>query len=114
MSITDYATGRQLRANLARTVSDEAHNMAKQYKYLFACEVFTGKELKDVKSDAKYDTEIQVLNKDTFDVLADLLTEGLFPVGLNMASDYKPGGGWWNGSIAQEESLFYRSTYCVS
>lgn len=33
---------------------------------------------------------------------------------LNLASDYVPGGGWRKGSLAQEESLFYRSTYDLS
>lgn len=36
------------------------------------------------------------------------------PLVLNMASDQKPGGGWLKGASAQEESLFYRSTYALS
>ncbi|KAJ3057393.1 hypothetical protein HK097_007572 [Rhizophlyctis rosea] len=49
---------------------------------------------------------------DTLDVAIRLkATENLNPLILNMASIFKPGGGWQNGSSAQEEQIFYRSTY---
>jgi uncharacterized protein (TIGR02452 family) len=51
---------------------------------------------------------------DTFNVVQRLIDRKLNPVGMNMASVFKPGGGWLNGSLAQEESLFYRSTYNAS
>ncbi|KAJ3040517.1 hypothetical protein HDV00_010827 [Rhizophlyctis rosea] len=49
---------------------------------------------------------------DTLDIAIHLKRkEGLNPLILNMASQFKPGGGWQNGSAAQEEQLFYRTTY---
>ncbi|KAJ3042955.1 hypothetical protein HDV00_006262 [Rhizophlyctis rosea] len=55
---------------------------------------------------------IRIINGDTIDVAIELkTTERLNPLILNMASQWRPGGGWQNGSAAQEEQLFYRSTY---
>ncbi|KAF2418250.1 hypothetical protein EJ08DRAFT_621821 [Tothia fuscella] len=33
---------------------------------------------------------------------------------LNLASEYKPGGGWLTGALAQEESICYRSSLYLS
>lgn len=58
--------------------------------------------------------QVNIVNGDTIDVAYRLQREGLNPLVLNMASAWCPGGGWRKGSKAQEESLFYRSTYAVS
>ena len=54
---------------------------------------------------------IKVLEMDTLDTAKIILAEtrNKFLV-LNMASDFVPGGGYRKGSLAQEESLFYRTT----
>jgi uncharacterized protein (TIGR02452 family) len=57
---------------------------------------------------------IEIINGNTIDVGYDLWTQGFNPLLLNMASEFCPGGGWRKNSTAQEESLFYRSTYCLS
>lgn len=66
------------------------------------------------KDDNEYKTEVYVVNDDTIDAAYKLQQEGLRPVVLNMASAWRPGGGWRKGARAQEESLFYRSTYAIS
>lgn len=72
------------------------------------------RRLKIEDFEAKESAQIRVVNGDTFDVARLLQEEGLSPLVLNMASCFKPGGGWRNGAKAQEESLFYRSTYAIS
>ena len=52
---------------------------------------------------------IEVKDMDTFDYAMDLCDQGYRPLVLNMASDYKPGGGVRSGKTAQEECLFRRS-----
>ena len=52
---------------------------------------------------------IEVEDMDTFDCAIDLCEAGYHPLVLNMASDYKPGGGVRSGKTAQEECLFRRS-----
>jgi uncharacterized protein (TIGR02452 family) len=52
---------------------------------------------------------IEVENIDTFDMAIQYDNEGLDVMVLNMASDYKPGGGVGSGKTAQEEVLFRRS-----
>lgn len=57
---------------------------------------------------------IEVENMDSFDFAKRLIDQGMDPLVLNLASDYTPGGGWRRGAMAQEETLFYRSTYAFS
>ena len=58
-------------------------------------------------------TKAEIENSDTFDMAIKYVNnkQGLNPLVLNMASDYKPGGGVETGSKAQEEDLFRRSNY---
>jgi uncharacterized protein (TIGR02452 family) len=56
-------------------------------------------------------TKIDILNQETITAAYALMDEKLNPMILNFASDKRPGGGCFNGSLAQEESLFYRSLY---
>ena len=51
-----------------------------------------------------------MVDKDALEVAKDLFR----PLVLNLASDFRPGGGWKKGSMAQEESIFYRTTYSLS
>jgi uncharacterized protein (TIGR02452 family) len=46
---------------------------------------------------------------DTLDMAQDFVQSKLNPLVLNMASDYKPGGGVISGKTAQEECIFRRS-----
>lgn len=62
----------------------------------------------------KMNTKILFYPYDTIDTAIILMRKGLRPCVLNMASVLKPGGGWMKGSSAQEEQLFYRSTYALS
>lgn len=61
-------------------------------------------------------TAIRVLNADTIDAAIDLSTPSvsLLPkkpvLVLNMANAYHSGGGWLEGSLAQEEAMCYRSS----
>jgi len=61
----------------------------------------------DIQTDNK--PIIEVCNSDTFDLAIDYVNQGYYPMVLNMASAFKPGGGVANGKSAQEEELFRRS-----
>lgn len=52
---------------------------------------------------------VSVLNIDTLVAAMNLCKEGLKPAVLNMASEYKPGGGVASGKTAQEECIFRRT-----
>lgn len=52
---------------------------------------------------------IEIINEDSFNLAIKYVIDGHKPLVLNMASDYKPGGGVASGKTAQEEELFRRS-----
>ena len=62
----------------------------------------------------KYDTVIKVVNDDCIYVAKEMISRGLKPAMLNMASFSTPGGGVVNGSAAQEESIFRRTNIFLS
>lgn len=54
---------------------------------------------------------VRVVNQDTFEAAEEITQKGHRPLVLNLASDFKPGGGVEKGAKAQEEDLFRRSDY---
>lgn len=68
--------------------------------------------VKNMKCRIKHkDMEVNINNEDTLVMAEKFVKDGLNPAVLNMASNFKPGGGVRNGSSAQEEELFRRSNY---
>lgn len=69
----------------------------------------------DLEKRKTYITRIDVKNMDTFDAAKVIIKNyKKKPLVLNMASEMRPGGGWRKNAIAQEEVLFYKSTYSMS
>lgn len=63
-------------------------------------------------SDYNDNLQLEVVNEDAFQTVRNFgFTNDDNVLVLNLASEYKPGGGAKNGRIAQEESLFYQSNY---
>jgi uncharacterized protein (TIGR02452 family) len=56
-----------------------------------------------------YKNEVEVINEDSLNMAMRYKQMGLNPLVLNMASEWKPGGGVTKGSMAQEECLFRRT-----
>jgi uncharacterized protein (TIGR02452 family) len=57
---------------------------------------------------------VEVHEMDTLQCAESLIKQGLRPLVLNMASAAHAGGGYRHGALAQEETLFYKSTYALS
>jgi len=66
-------------------------------------------EVEDIDNNGVSETIVDVCNQDTLDMAMDYCEAGFKPLVLNMASDYKPGGGVASGKTAQEECLFRRT-----
>lgn len=60
------------------------------------------------------DTIISVENTTSLDMAQTLVKNGCNPLVLNMASNYRPGGGVRKGSKAQEEDLFRKTNYFMT
>jgi uncharacterized protein (TIGR02452 family) len=66
-------------------------------------------EIPEATPEEVFEEQVDVRNIDTFDMAQEYVASGLHPLVLNMASEYKAGGGVANGKTAQEECLFRRS-----
>lgn len=64
----------------------------------------------NLKKEKEHRTRIEVTNETTLSAGKRLVEKGKKVIVLNFASAKNPGGGFINGSIAQEESLAYAST----
>ena len=60
------------------------------------------------------ETLVSVHNLKTLEMAGVFVRAGYNPLVLNMASDWKPGGGVWKGSRAQEEDLFRKTNYFMT
>jgi uncharacterized protein (TIGR02452 family) len=69
------------------------------------------RKIKNDFSELKEPCTVEIVNDDTADAGYTLQTNGYNPAILNMASAKRPGNGWTNGYVGQEQCLFYRSTY---
>lgn len=63
----------------------------------------------EIKQNEDSVTIREIVNEDSFNLAIKYINEGYNPLVLNMASDWRPGGGVSNGKTAQEEELFRRS-----
>ena len=109
-----------MKKNLATDTESNFESILKQYPERIYESVINTTVYHDTrkiqlpKNSHNWKTEIYIINGDTIDVATLLQQHSLNPLVLNMASSYTPGGGWRKGCSAQEESLFYRSTYAMS
>lgn len=82
-------------------------------KHVRSCCMYDYKAQFEFSFPATYgETTIEVIESDCLEAAIHLkLQRGMNPAVLNMASHKRPGGGYKNGSGAQEENLFRRSNY---
>ncbi|AYV81005.1 MAG: hypothetical protein Harvfovirus13_11 [Harvfovirus sp.] len=67
----------------------------------------------ETKVKPREEAKIDVLNLDTLECAIKMINDGFNPLVLNMASDRCLGGGFKQGSVAQEEEIFRRTTYAM-
>jgi uncharacterized protein (TIGR02452 family) len=60
------------------------------------------------------ETEIFAIDMDCLDCAHQFALNGYNPICLNMANQFRAGGGYKSGAGAQEENLFRRSLYQLS
>src|SRR5581483_11442470 len=68
----------------------------------------------DISNQVNENPKIIIKNMDSFEMAQELTAQGHRPLILNMASDYKFGGGVEKGSKSQEEDLFRKSSYFLA
>lgn len=85
---------------------------AKMYKQRFTVDICV--DLAAGYENHQQTTEVRVENKDCVQAAIDLINEGFYPVLLNLADLYTPGGLVEYGSGAQEENLCRRSNLVQS
>ena len=88
------------------------HQVLADFKHLGPVEskCFRGFDLPPPKTSERK-TAVEIIQKDCVYAAIDQVRLGMNPLLLNMASEFRAGGGVHKGSAAQEEEIFRRSDY---